>query len=281
MVIYGNIIAQEIKERIKETVNQYRAIGKRVPTLAVILVGDEPASLSYVKGKSKAAAYVGIDFKLIHLSADTQQAVLEKTIIDLNNDPLIDAILLQLPLPQHLNETAALNLISSTKDVDGLTELNAGRLFLGREGFIPCTPLGVMAILATLKLDLKGKRAVVVGRSKLVGLPLARLLTAADATVTLCHSKTEDLRRVCQSADILVVAIGKAKFIDHTYLKDGVTVIDVGINRVDGKLCGDVDFADVVAKCAYITPVPKGVGPMTIAMLLENVLKAYRQNNDH
>ena len=193
----------------------------------------------------------------------------------------MDGILVQLPLPKHINEDNVINSIRYDKDVDGLTPVNAGRLFLRQEGFVPCTPLGIMEILKRSHVEIEGKRAVVVGRSKLVGLPVSKLLTDCNATVTVCHSKTKDLKSICKEADILVVAVGKAGFINKEYIKEGAAVIDVGINKnEEGKIRGDVDFDDVKDYCSIITPVPKGVGPMTITMLLFNTLKAYRMHNN-
>ena len=272
MIIYGSEIANELKQELKEKIAK---IKKRKPELDVILVGDNKASLSYIKSKEKASAAVGITFRLHHLKEDTSQDEVLKLIEKLNGDKEVDAILVQLPLPRHIDSRLILNAIKPDKDVDGLTDYNAGRLSLGEDGFVPCTPLGIMKILEKMDVDITGKRAVVVGRSNLVGLPVARLLLKKDATVTIAHAKSKDLRSITKEADILVVAIGKGRYIDDTYIKDGAYVIDVGIDHVDGKLCGDVDFDKVVDKVKAITPVPKGVGPMTVCMLLENVYEAY------
>ena len=279
MIVYGSEIALKIKERIKLEIDEIKLANKRIPKLGVILVGDNPASISYIKGKSKACEEVGMDFELMSLKADVGQATLIEKIEMWNQDPSIDGILVQLPLPKgyDYDEKYILEMVKPSKDVDGLTSSNAGKLFLGEECFAPCTPLGVMEILKDCQIDLCGKNVVVVGRSNLVGLPLSRLLIGANATVTVCHSKTNNLKEVCQRADVLIVTIGKARYINHEYVKDGAVVIDVGVNRVDGKLYGDVDFDSVKDKASIITPVPKGVGPMTIAMLIVNVLKAYRQ----
>lgn len=279
MIVYGSEIALKIKERIKLQIDEIKLANKRIPKLGVILVGDNPASISYIKGKSKACEEVGMDFELMSLKADVGQATLIEKIEMWNQDPSIDGILVQLPLPKgyDYDEKYILEMVKPSKDVDGLTSSNAGKLFLGEECFAPCTPLGVMEILKDCQIDLCGKNVVVVGRSNLVGLPLSRLLIGANATVTVCHSKTNNLKEVCQRADVLIVTIGKARYINHEYVKDGAVVIDVGVNRVDGKLYGDVDFESVKDKASIITPVPKGVGPMTIAMLIVNVLKAYRQ----
>lgn len=275
-VIYGSEVSKKIKDRIKTELETYTHLRK--PHLVVIMVGNNPASLSYAKGKSKACAEVGMRFTLWQLPENISEEDLIDNINEFNYKDDVDGILVQLPLPAHLNERKILETVLPTKDIDGLTTHNMGKLFLQEEGFYPCTPLGVMNLLEEMKVDLKGKNVTVIGRSMLVGLPLARLLLAKDATVTICHSKTEDLKSKCLSADVLIVAIGKAKFINHEYIKDGAYVIDVGVNRVDGHLCGDVDFEDVKDKVSAITPVPKGVGPMTIAFLLENTLKAYRKN---
>lgn len=275
-VIYGSEVSKKIKDRIKTELETYTHLRK--PHLVVIMVGNNPASLSYAKGKSKACAEVGMRFTLWQLPENISETDLIDNINEFNYKDDVDGILVQLPLPAHLNERKILETVLPTKDIDGLTTHNMGKLFLQEEGFYPCTPLGVMNLLEEMKVDLKGKNVTVIGRSMLVGLPLARLLLAKDATVTICHSKTEDLKSKCLSADVLIVAIGKAKFINHEYIKDGAYVIDVGVNRVDGHLCGDVDFEDVEDKVSAITPVPKGVGPMTIAFLLENTLKAYRKN---
>ena len=275
-VIYGSEVSKKIKDRIKTELETYTHLRK--PHLVVIMVGNNPASLSYAKGKSKACAEVGMRFTLWQLPENISETDLIDNINEFNYKDDVDGILVQLPLPAHLNERKILETVLPTKDIDGLTTHNMGKLFLQEEGFYPCTPLGVMNLLEEMKVDLKGKNVTVIGRSMLVGLPLARLLLAKDATVTICHSKTEDLKSKCLSADVLIVAIGKAKFINHEYIKDGAYVIDVGVNRVDGHLCGDVDFEDVKDKVSAITPVPKGVGPMTIAFLLENTLKAYRKN---
>lgn len=279
MIVYGSEIALKIKTQIKAEIDEIKLANKRTPKLGVILVGDNPASISYIKGKAKACEEVGMDFELMQLEANVGQDVLIQKIKMWNQDSNIDGILVQLPLPKgyDYDEKYILEMVSPSKDVDGLTSFNAGKLFLGEEGFVPCTPLGVMEILKDCQVDLCGKNVVVVGRSNLVGLPLARLLIRANATVTVCHSKTQNLKEVCQRADVLVITIGQPRYINHEYVKDGAVVIDVGVNRVDGKLCGDVDFDSVKDKASIITPVPKGVGPMTIAMLIVNVLKAYRQ----
>ena len=277
MIIYGSELALRYKADIREKVNKYKEEGKRIPKLGVILVGDNPASVSYVKGKRKACEDTGMAFELKELKDTVSQDELIAEIEKWNDDETIDGILVQLPLPEGIDENAVIEHIDHKKDVDGLTSYNAGKLFLGEDGFVPCTPLGVMAILKEMNVDLEGKNAVVIGRSSLVGLPVSKLLLNKHATVTVCHSRTKNLKEIASRADVLVVAIGKDRFINHEYVKEGAFVIDVGVNRVDGKLCGDVDFDDVIDKVSMITPVPKGVGPMTIAMLMNNVLKAYEE----
>ncbi|MEE0831695.1 MAG: bifunctional methylenetetrahydrofolate dehydrogenase/methenyltetrahydrofolate cyclohydrolase FolD [Longicatena sp.] len=275
-VIYGSEIAKEVKANLKEKVAQLANAGKRLPKLVVILVGDNPASLSYVTGKEKACKEVGMDSDLIKLPAETTQTELEALIQQLNEDDNVDGILVQLPLPKHLDEDAILEKIDPSKDVDGFHPVNVGKMMLNKDTFLPCTPKGITVMLDKMGLsDLSGKEAVVIGRSNIVGKPMGQLLLNRNATVTYVHSRTKDIEAVCRRADVLVVAIGRPRFVTKEWVKEGAAIIDVGINRVDGKLCGDVDFDDVVDHVSYITPVPKGVGPMTIAMLMENTLEAY------
>lgn len=280
VVIYGSEISRRLKEEMKEEISGYLSQGMRAPQLGVILVGDNPASVSYVRGKKKAAEAVGISLNLIHMPEETAQDELERAITGLNDDPDTDGILIQLPLPKGhgLDENRAVQLVDPGKDVDGLHPVNVGLLHSGLDGFVPCTPIGIMQILKEMGCDPDGKRAVVVGRSKLVGSPVARLLQNANATVTVCHSHTKDLKEICRNADILIAAIGRPKYITAEYIKTGAYVVDVGVNRMeDGHLCGDVDFEAVQDIARAITPVPKGVGPMTICSLLANTLKAYRR----
>ena len=275
-VIYGSEIAKEVKANLKEKVAQLANAGKRLPKLVVILVGDNPASLSYVTGKEKACKEVGMDSDLIKLPAETTQTELEALIQQLDEDDNVDGILVQLPLPKHLDEDAILEKIDPSKDVDGFHPVNVGKMMLNKDTFLPCTPKGITVMLDKMGLsDLSGKEAVVIGRSNIVGKPMGQLLLNRNATVTYVHSRTKDIEAVCRRADVLVVAIGRPRFVTKEWVKEGAAIIDVGINRVDGKLCGDVDFDDVVDHVSYITPVPKGVGPMTIAMLMENTLEAY------
>ena len=278
-VIYGSEVSKDIRSELSEQIAALRASGRRMPKLAVILVGENPASLSYVTGKEKACAQVGMESELIKLPASTSQEELMAVVRRLNADPDVDGILCQPPLPDGLDSAQVIREIRPDKDVDGFHPINVGKLHLKEDGFVPCTPLGCMELLHRMGINPAGKRAVVLGRSNLVGAPVARLLLNENATVTICHSKTENLPQVCAEADILIAAVGRAKMVTADYVKEGAAVIDVGINRsAEGKLVGDVDFASVEPKAGFITPVPKGVGPMTITMLLKNTLKAYRQH---
>ncbi len=272
-IIKGDLIAREITDEIqREVLNLERA-----PKLSVILVGDNFASKSYVRGKIKAGKRVGIDVEVIHFEEDENEITILNKIRLLNNDKSVDGIIVQLPLPEHLDVIKIVNEVSVKKDVDGFTYLNAGRLFRGNPLINPCTPQGIMHMLDYMNVDIAGSNAVVIGRSNIVGLPLARMLTEKDATVTVAHSKTKNLKEITSKADILLVAIGKSKFITSDYIKDGAIIIDVGVNRDENnKLSGDVDFDDVFEKASMISPVPRGVGPLTIAMLLRNTLEAYK-----
>lgn len=276
-LFYGSELSSTLVAEMKTKVDTYRLQGRRAPRLDTIIVGNNPASLSYIKGKHNKCLQAGIENVVHHLKEQITQSQLEEEIQKCNEDDNCDGILLQMPLPAHLDENQAILKIDPSKDVDGLHPINIGHLFSGEPRFVPCTPLGVMKILEALHVDLTGKQAVVVGRSRLVGNPVARLLQDANATVTICHSKTKDLASVTRNADILVVAMGRPQVIRSEYVKEGAVVIDVGINRVDGHLCGDVDTQDVLDKVSYITPVPKGVGPMTICALLLNTLQSYEE----
>lgn len=282
--IDGKAVSKEVKERIAADVADFMQThaGVRRPGLAVVLVGENPASATYVKSKIAACQAAGIESFHHKLPAETSQVELEKLVHELNSDERVDGILVQLPLPDHVNTRDVLSLIDADKDVDGLTSVNQGRLNLGEDGLFPCTPLGVMELLASQNVEIKGKQAVVLGRSALVGKPVAMLLLAKDATVTLCHSRTKDLDKVCANADILVAAVGRANMVKGSWVKPGAVVIDVGINRVEdengkGRLTGDVDFAEAAQRASAITPVPGGVGPMTVAMLLSNTVKSYKK----
>ncbi|MEE1355297.1 bifunctional methylenetetrahydrofolate dehydrogenase/methenyltetrahydrofolate cyclohydrolase FolD [Absicoccus porci] len=278
--IWGNELANEVKDTIRSEVDQIKAEGKRLPVLAVVLVGDNPASQSYVQSKANACINVGMENRTITLDGNISQEELLDTVKKLNADEKVDGILVQLPLPKHLDADSVIMAIDPSKDVDGLHPVNAGNLLTGRPGFVPCTPKGIMYMLKSVGLEnLAGKRAVVCGRSNLVGKPVALLLQNQNATVTIVHSKTPDIESICSQADILVVAMGRPKMVTSSWVKEGAVVIDVGINRMEnGKLCGDVDFDDVKDKVAAISPVPKGVGPMTVCMLLSNTLEAYRNH---
>lgn len=276
-LFYGSELSSTLVAEMKTKVDTYRLQGRRAPRLDTIIVGNNPASLSYIKGKHNKCLQAGIENVVHHLEEQITRSQLEEEIQKCNENDNCDGILLQMPLPAHLDENQAILKMDPSKDVDGLHPINIGHLFSGEPRFVPCTPLGVMKILEALHVDLTGKQAVVVGRSRLVGNPVARLLQDANATVTICHSKTKDLASVTRNADILVVAMGRPQVIRSEYVKEGAVVIDVGINRVDGHLCGDVDTQDVLDKVSYITPVPKGVGPMTICALLLNTLQSYEE----
>ena len=270
LLLNGFELAKQCRAELAERVK----VMPRAPKLAVILVGDNPASAIYVRNKEKAAAEVGVESLVYRLDSATQEE-LTALIEQLNADETVDGILVQMPLPAPLNEQEILQTINPAKDVDGFHPLNLGKLLIGEPAPVACTPKGCMRLIRLAKQDLTGFRAVVIGRSVIVGKPMAQLLLNANCTVTTAHSKTRDLPALCRSADIVVAAIGKPKTVKADWIKDGAIVIDVGINRLeDGKLCGDVDFDACFDKCAAITPVPKGVGPMTIAMLLENTVEA-------
>lgn len=279
-IIDGKVLAQKVKDELKIKVAEFQAKFGRQITLAVILVGENPASQVYVRNKIKATEYVGMKSLSFYLPETATEEEVSETILSLSSDNSVDGILVQLPLPKHLNENKLLNLIPSSKDVDGFLAENVGNLLLGQPCTIACTPFGVLKMLQSENIDMCGKNAVVIGRSNIVGKPMAMLLLKENCTVTVCHSKTSNLKEVCKNADILVAAIGKPKFVTADMVKNGAVVIDVGINRTENGLVGDVDFDAVKDVASYISPVPGGVGPMTIAMLLENTyLCALRRNN--
>ena len=269
----GRAVAKEWKERIANEVQEMNSLGI-ILHLAVVLVGENPASQVYVRNKENACLKAGVRSSVIRLPETCSQDELEHVVMTLNDDHSVHGILVQLPLPKHLDETKVLELIRPDKDVDGFHPVNVGRLMNGQCGFVPCTPLGVMKLLEAYHIDLEGKHAVVIGRSNIVGKPMAMLLLAQNATVTVCHSKTKNLVQIAREADILVAAVGKAGFVTADMVKPGAVVIDVGINRVDGQIVGDVDAQNVSEVAGYLTPVPGGVGQMTIAMLLANTLQA-------
>ena len=275
-IINGKEISNQIKEEIRKQVLELREKGTEI-TLAVIQVGNDSASTVYVNNKKKACEFCGIKSVSYELEEDITENKLIRLINDLNNNDTINGILVQLPLPRHIDESKILNEIDHKKDVDGFHPMNVGNLNIGQQSFVSCTPAGVIELLKRSHIEISGKECVVIGRSNIVGKPMAALLLQENGTVTICHSKTNNLKEVTKRADILVVAIGKPKFITSEYVKDGTVVIDVGIHRMDnGKLCGDVDFDDVSKKCSAITPVPGGVGVMTVTMLMKNCLDSVR-----
>lgn len=278
-LIDGKIISAAVKEHIKAEVAELNKKGITVG-LAVIIVGDDPASKIYVANKKKACEALGIISEEYALPTETSEEELLALVDRLNKDPKINGILCQLPLPRHLDEKLIINSILPEKDVDAFHPANVGRIMIGDYDFVPCTPAGIMEMLKYEGIDPEGKSCVVIGRSNIVGKPMAMLLLHKNGTVTVCHSKTQNLAEICRGADILVAAVGKAKFVTADMVKPGAVVIDVGMNRVDGKLYGDVDFEAVKDKVSAITPVPGGVGPMTIAMLMQNTLTAARRQNN-
>lgn len=279
-IIDGKTVSASVKQQVAdECAELFKATGKK-PGLAVIIVGDDPASKVYVNNKKKACELVGFLSKEYALPAQTTQQELIELVEKLNNDDKINGILCQLPLPKHLDEKAVIEAISPKKDVDAFHAVNVGKIMIGDYDFLPCTPAGVMELLAYYNIDIEGKECVVLGRSNIVGKPMSMLLLHKNGTVTICHSRTKNLAEVCKRADILVAAVGIARFVTADMVKENAVVIDVGINRMDnGKLCGDVDFEGVQKVASYITPVPGGVGPMTIATLMKNTLTAFKIQN--
>jgi len=273
-LIDGKELAKKIRANLRDEVTELKNKGI-IPKLAVILVGNDKASKIYVNNKNKACEDVGIEFEEYLLDENIEMEELLKLINSLNDNPNIHGILLQSPIPKHLDINLAISAISPKKDVDGFHPMNVGKLIIGQDTFVSCTPYGIIKMLEEYNINIEGANAVVVGRSNIVGKPISQCLLNKNATVTICHSKTKNLGEITKNADILIVAIGKAKFVTSDMVKNGATVIDVGINRLDdGKIVGDVDFENVKEKVSYITPVPGGVGPMTIAMLMNNVVKA-------
>lgn len=273
-IISGKELASEIKQDLAKEIERLK-VKNLIPKLVVVLVGDNPASLSYVKGKERAAAEIGMDSEVITLPVETTEADLLALLDELNDNDAVHGILVQLPLPDQINEQKVIDRINTKKDVDGFHPINIGKMMTGEDSFLPCTPYGIITMIKSKGVEIEGKHAVIIGRSNIVGKPVGQLLLNENATVTYCHSKTENMQKYTQAADILIVAIGKENFIKQEDVKEGAVIIDVGINRTqEGKLTGDVDFAEVVEKAGYITPVPGGVGPMTITMLLSNTIKA-------
>ncbi|MBC1688889.1 bifunctional methylenetetrahydrofolate dehydrogenase/methenyltetrahydrofolate cyclohydrolase FolD [Listeria welshimeri] len=276
-IIDGKKLAKEIQERVTTEVAELAKIDKK-PGLAVVLVGDNQASRTYVRNKQKRTEEAGMKSVLIELPETVSEEKLLEVVEELNTDDTIHGILVQLPLPKHISEEKVIDTISYDKDVDGFHPVNVGNLFIGKDSFVPCTPAGIIELIKSTGTQIEGKRAVVIGRSNIVGKPVAQLLLNENATVTIAHSRTKNLPEVAKEADILVVATGLAKFVKKEYIKHGAIVIDVGMDRDENnKLCGDVDFDDVIEEAGFITPVPGGVGPMTITMLLANTLKAAKR----
>lgn len=280
-IIDGKAVSAAVRERVRLETEKLKKQGVTPPGLAVIIVGDDPASQVYVRNKERACAEVGFHSEKYALPSSTTQQQLNNLVCELNERKDINGILCQLPLPDHLNDKEVIDLIDPLKDVDAFHPVNVGAIMIGDYNFLPCTPAGIMELLHSTGIETAGKKAVVIGRSNIVGKPMAMLLLHADATVEITHSKTVDLKAVTKEADILVAAVGRAKFVTADMVKDGAVVIDVGMNRDEnGKLCGDVDFDSVAPKCSFITPVPGGVGPMTISMLMQNTLTAAKLQNN-
>lgn len=277
-IIDGKLISNKIKENIRDKTLQLNKDRGVIPGLTVILVGDDPASQIYVRNKERACISVGMNSNIIRYDSNISEQQLLEAIFELNRDESVHGILVQLPLPSHINSQTVINAIDPNKDVDGFHPINVGKLSIGERTLEPCTAKGIITLIEKTGIEIGGKNAVVVGRSNIVGKPTALMLLHRDATVTICHSKTENLATMTKEADILIAAIGRPEFIDGSYIKDGAVVIDVGTSRVDNKLYGDVKFNEAMEKASWITPVPGGVGPMTIAMLLENTLECAISN---
>ncbi|MBQ2677208.1 MAG: bifunctional methylenetetrahydrofolate dehydrogenase/methenyltetrahydrofolate cyclohydrolase FolD [Clostridia bacterium] len=278
-IIDGKLVSAKVKQEVAEQTAKLKEQGI-VPGLAVIIVGDDPASRVYVNNKKKACEAVGFYSEEYAMPAATTMEQLLEVIDTLNERKDINGILCQLPLPSHLDEKAVIDRIDTSKDVDAFSPVNVGKIMIGDYDFLPCTPAGVMELLKHYDIDVCGKNCVVIGRSNIVGKPMGMLLLHQNGTVTICHSRTKNLAEICRTADILVAAVGRANFVTADMVKDGAVVIDVGMNRVDGKLCGDVAYDEVEKKASFITPVPGGVGPMTIGMLMKNTLKAAKLHNN-
>lgn len=277
-IIDGKQISLDIKNELKEKIARYKEQGIEI-TLAVVKVGNDPASAVYVRNKEKACEYVGINSKTLALPEETTEEELLNVVKELNEDKNVNGILVQLPLPKHIDESKVLLTIDSTKDVDGFHPVNVGKMVIGEDTFLPCTPAGIIEMIKRTDIDIEGKECVVIGRSNIVGKPMAMLMLKENATVTIAHSRTKDLKEVTKRADIIVAAIGKAKFVTADYVKEDAVVIDVGMDRDENaKLCGDVDFESVSKVASAITPVPGGVGPMTVTMLLVNCLRSVELN---
>lgn len=276
-IISGKALSKEIREDVRIKVEQLKAIYKAVPHLAVVLVGEDPASQSYVKAKERACAKAGMKSTGIVTSATISEEELLSIVNGLNDDPLVHGILVQLPLPKHIDENKVIDAIDISKDVDGFHPLNIAYMHLGREAILPATPKGILTMIKSKNIELKGKDAIVIGRSNIVGKPVAMLLMKEHATVQIAHSRTKNLKEKCLKSDIIVAAVGRPNTVTADMVKEGAVVIDVGVNRVNGKLCGDCDFENIKDKASFITPVPGGVGPMTITSLLENTLECFER----
>lgn len=279
-IINGREVSLKVKEEIKEFVDDRKINNKSIPKIASILVGNDGGSIYYMNSQEKTAVSLGVLFEKIVLDENTTEEQLINVIEKLNNDESVSGIIMQLPLPKHINEKRAVNAISSKKDIDCLTTESVGKMYMGEDSFMPCTPLSVITLLKTLDIKLQGKRAVVIGRSNIVGKPVYELLLRENATVTICHSKTENLKEITKEADILVSAIGRPKFIDDTFIKEGAVVIDVGTSSFEGKITGDVDFDKVINKSSRVTPVPGGVGALTTTILIKNACEALIKNEN-
>lgn len=279
-VINGREISAKVKEQIKAFVEKRKSDNKSIPKIASILVGNDGGSIYYMNSQEKTAVSLGVLFEKVVLDENTTESELINVIEKLNNDKSVSGIIMQLPLPKHINEKVVVNKISSKKDIDCLTTESVGKMYMGEDSFMPCTPLSVITLLKSLDIKLQGKRAVVIGRSNIVGKPVYELLLRENATVTICHSKTENLKEVTKEADILVSAIGRPKFIDDTFIKEGAVVIDVGTSSFEGKITGDVDFDKVINKASRVTPVPGGVGALTTTLLIKNACEALIKNEN-
>jgi methylenetetrahydrofolate dehydrogenase (NADP+) / methenyltetrahydrofolate cyclohydrolase len=278
VIIDGKAEAGKLKDKIKSFIEEGKSKNKRVPCLTAIIVGKDGGSIFYCNNQRKLCNQLGVDYKLIELEENISEVELVKTIEDLNNSNEVDGVILQLPLPKHINEKLVTSKIRFEKDVDGLTDINMGKFYKGDECFVPCTPQSIIHLIKSTGFTIEGKNAVVIGRSNIVGKPVAQLLLKENATVTICHSKTKNIKEICKQADILVCALGKPKFISAEFIKQGSIVIDVGTSMVEGKITGDVQFDNVIEKDIYITPVPGGVGSLTTTILIKNTCEAFRKN---
>lgn len=274
----GKVIVEKYREEIKSIINQGVLLGLRVPSIKTILVGEDGGSLSYVKSQNKLCDKLSVSYSCVHLDVDVDEVDIVDLIEKFNEDNSVDGIIIQLPLPKKFNEKEITSKISFKKDIDGLTDKNMGRFYKGENCFIPCTALGVIEMIKNTGCEIKGKHAVILGRSNIVGKPAAQLLLNEDATVTICHSKTQNLKEICKSADILVAAIGKPSFVTSDFIKEGAVVIDVGTTMINNKVTGDVCFDEVIEHASYVTPVPGGTGLMTTTMLIKNACEAWRNN---